>query len=138
MVGVGAGAGQKTDRLGSTAWVVDSFAASGCILETSLAARGGPPVPLTLAALSRSCTHPDLFFFYSVSDPGPFVRIRIGLFSQVRIRIGKKIGIGSGSIINKAKNCKFKRKKFVLSLTTLSFFGQDSSTSNQRTSFRPH
>ena len=137
MVGVGAGAGQKTDRLGSTAWVVDSFAASGCIVETSLAARGGPPVPLSLAALSRSCTHPDLFFLQCFGS-GSFCPDPDRSFSQVRIRIGKKIGIGSGSIINKAKNCKFKRKKFVLSLTTLSFFGQDSSTSNQRTSFRPH
>ena len=29
----------------------------------------------------------------SVSDPGSFVRIRMGLYSQARIRIGKKTRI---------------------------------------------
>ena len=47
-------------------WGEDSFAAAGCIAESSLAARGGPPVRLQLLVLPRSSTHSCDRFFHSI------------------------------------------------------------------------
>ena len=53
-------------------WGEDSFAAGGCIVESSLAARGGPPVLLLLADLVRSSTHSCINAFH-----GSFEHFRV-------------------------------------------------------------
>ena len=62
---------------------------SFCVMRQETSDKGRPPTSIFrkfqsyFCRVTRKC---------SVSDPGPFVRIRIRLFSSVRIRIGQKSG----------------------------------------------
>ena len=89
---------------------------SFCVMRQETSDKGGPTTSIFrkfqsyFCRVTRKC---------SVSDPGPFVRIRIRLFSSVRIRIGQKIWIRSGTPGSRKKKYK-KKKKMLISYLALS------------------